>query len=346
MKHIIHIFLAIVLAVSLAACSGTDEVALTADGAMSRFKELSPREGAEFYMANRGEFTFLDTLYRDSVMPAVMQCNYFDLDSVYRALGVASLKAEIEPVRNVRRDSLIGQVKVELGQNTLRQMDVYTKYYLPSLEMSIDSMLDEDVGKIMSKYAGGFMNFRKLAFLFGRDRNDFKEMFWDKFDTLRYQNKIAEYVHTFYNSVKEEQDSYCKDMTGQDFDCEMKITVPYFTIGLSQSTLSHVKKYTSKQADEMINEAIKDYAVPIVLGAVSGGLSNIYDVGSAAYDVNEIIKDMKSTKIDDDEMVKYICAHDLAYQIRNYYIDKWTSQVMDELKRSNGELYHFIQKNL
>ena len=82
---------------------------------------------------------------------------------------------------------------------------------------------------------------------------------------------------------------------------------------------------------------------PSFLGSVIfDGLSTVYDVGSTAYDVNEIVKDVKNAKIDDDEMMKYICAHDLAYQIKNFYIAQWTSQVFDELKRSNSELYNYI----
>lgn len=345
MKHFLGVLVGLLLSVVLSGC-GSEETVLTASEAMARFKELSPKEGADFYVENHSKYTFLDTLYRDSVMPAVMQCNYFDMDSVYQALKGTAFVGKIAPIRKASRDSLLIQIKKELDADLLRQRDVYTRYYMPSLEMSIDSMLDEDVGEIMSKYAGGFMNFRKLAFLFGRDRNDFKEMFWDKFDTLKYQNKIKEYVQTFYNSVKDKQNAYCHDLTGENFNSNMKIRIPYFTIGLSQSTLSHVKKYTSEQVDEMLNEAIKDYAVPLALGVVSGGLSTVYDVGSTAYDVNEIVKDVKNAKIDDDEMMKYICAHDLAYQIKNFYIAQWTSQVFDELKRSNSELYNYILKKL
>lgn len=51
-------------------------------------------------------------------------------------------------------------------------------------------------------------------------------------------------------------------------------------------------------------------------------------------------------KIDDDEMVKYICSHDLSYQIKNFYLGLWTSQVYKEVDRSNKELFNYIQKNL
>lgn len=49
---------------------------------MTKFKEYTPKEGAEYYMDNRDDYSFLDTLYQDSIMPAVLSCNYFDMDSV------------------------------------------------------------------------------------------------------------------------------------------------------------------------------------------------------------------------------------------------------------------------
>lgn len=345
MKYLLHFLGFFIVAATLIGC-GTEDAELTQSEAMEKFKELSPKDGAEYYVQNRKQYSFLDTLYQDSIMPAVLQCNYFDLDSVGSVLADTKLITEIAPVRESQREELLEKVKHELGANVLKQMEVYQKCYLPCLEMSLDSMIDEDVDKIMSKYAGGFMNFRKLAFFFGRDRNDFKKMFWEKFDTLRYKDRIRQYVTSFYDSVKVQQNEYCKSLTGSAFGYKMKITTPNFTVGLTKSTLSYVKDYTSKQTSEMVGEAIKDYAVPLVLSAATGGLATIYDIGNTAYDVNSMIEELKNAKIDDDDMVKYICSHDVSYQIKNYYLDKWTSQVNEEIKKSNDELFHYIEKNL
>lgn len=313
---------------------------------MSKFRELTPKEGAEFYMQNHEQYTFLDTLYQDSIMPAVLQCNYFDLDSVRNVLKDTPFHANIDPVCETRREEIIKKIKNELEFNTSKQIEVYKKYYLPYLEMSIDSMLDEDVDKIMDNYAGGILNFRKLHFLFGRGRNDFKDMFWEKFDTLKYQRQIKDYVESFYASVQEQQNGYSKDLTGTPFKYDLKIVTPRISIGLSQSTLEHVSKYTSQQTKEIVGEAIKDYAVPLALAVASGGASVVYDIGNTAYDAKELIDDIKEAKVDEDDMVKYICSHDLSYQIKTYYLDKWTSQVYEQVKKSNESLYNHILKEL
>ncbi len=187
--------------------------------------------------------------------------------------------------------------------------------------MSIDSMLQEDVSDIMDDYAGGFLNYKKLIFFFGRNRNDFKKMFWEKFDTLKYQDQIRSYINNFFDNLNNEQNAYSIQMTGKAFKYNASISTPSFPVGLSQSTLRYVKKYTSKQKNEMVKEAVKDYVVPMAVSAVSGGLGTLYDIGNTAYDVNDVIKQIKNAKIDDDEMVKYICEHDVAYQIKNFYLE-------------------------
>ena len=98
--------------------------------------------------------------------------------------------------------------------------------------------------------------------------------------------------------------------------------------------------------DEICTEAIKDYAVPLALGVVSGGASTIYDIGNTAYDVSKIVEEVKNAKIDDDEMVKYVCQHDLAYQIRNFYLVHWTKQIHEYIDKSNNKLKQHIIENL
>lgn len=340
-----HFIICINLFLSIILCGCTTSE-LTPQDAMTQFKVLSPREGAEYYMENRENYSFMDSLYCDSIMPAVLHCNFFDIDSVKNVLQGTKFEKEIMPVYQNKRSELLENLDKELGIYNKNQCLAFEKHYIPALEMSIDSMLQKDVEDIMDNYAGGFLGYKKLAFLFGRGRNDFKKIFWEKFDTIKYQNQIRNYIQDFYNTVQIKQNSYSKDLIGKDFKAEMTIEVPLFPVGLSQSTLSYVKKYTNKQKEEIITEAIKDYAVPLVIGTISGGLSTIYDIGSTVYDINQIMDELKDMKISDDDMVKYICEHDLSYQIKYFYLNKWFEQVFEQITKSNQQLYNYIKINL
>ena len=319
---------------------------LSREEALSKFQELSPEDAANFYVENREHNPVLDTLYYDCVIPALMECDYFCLRDLTRILSTTPVYESVLAIKVSKAKEIQSEIELEVDSICLAEHEMFDKHYLSSLEMGVDSLLEVDVEKIMDDYAGGIFNVKKLMFLFGRDRNDFKEKFWSKFDTIKYQNYIKDFVESYCSLIDEKQNNYCNDLIGQSFHSERNIVVPNFTIGLSQSTLAHVSKYTQKQKDEICTEAIKDYAVPLALGAVSGGASTLYDIGNTAYDVTKIVEEVKNAKIDDDEMVKYVCQHDLAYQIRNFYLVHWTKQIHEYIDKSNNKMKQHIIENL
>lgn len=338
------IYLTMIVVCSCVISCGSLE--LSREEALSRLQELSPEEGATFYVENRENNPVLDSLYSDCVIPALMECDYFSLRNLTRILYDTPVYESVEVIKDEKAKEIQSEIELEVDSICLAEHEMFDKHYLASLEMGVDSLLEVDVEQIMDDYAGGILNVKKLMFFFGRDRNDFKEKFWSKFDTTKYQNYIKDFVESYCSLIDEKQNNYCNDLIGQSFHSERNIIVPNFTIGLSQSTLAHVSSYTQKQKDEICTEAIKDYAVPLALGVVSGGASTLYDIGNTAYDVSKIVEEVKNAKIDDDEMVKYVCQHDLAYQIRNFYLVHWTKQIHEYIDKSNNELKQHIIENL
>ena len=121
---------------------------------------------------------------------------------------------------------------------------------------------------------------------------------------------------------------------------------PMMKIGLTSSTLKHIQKYTLGQKDEILEEAVKDYVVPLALAGVSGGVSTLYDIGSTVYDIKVTIDDIKKQNVNPDDMVKYVCAHDLSFQIENYYMPQCKDIVMGLIDDSNEKLLNYIISNL
>ena len=117
---------------------------------------------------------------------------------------------------------------------------------------------------------------------------------------------------------------------------------PELKIGLSKSTLKHIQNYTKNQSDKILTDIVKDWITPAVLAGVSGGVSTIYDIGTFAYDIKVTIDDIKNEKIDPDDMVKYVCNHDLSYQIDNYYLNLCLEKVNVLIIESNHKLYNKI----
>ena len=330
-------------------CSNQDDnkvVPLTEQSAMDSIIEKSPIDGAKFYITNRSGNAFFDRLYNDSIVPALRFCNYYELNEICGILKNTICYNRVYEFFKEKKEEYVSSVTLELKQNCEIEKAIFEKIIMPAIVMGVDSMLDEDIGAVFSKYAGGLLNYRKLHFLFGRDRNDFKDMFWEKLDTAKYQEHIRTYIQAYLDTINLKQKEYCLQIVNKEFNNKMILENPMMKIGLTSSTLKHIQKYTLGQKDEILEEAVKDYVVPLALAGVSGGVSTLYDIGSTVYDIKVTIDDIKKQNVNPDDMVKYVCAHDLSFQIENYYMPQCKDIVMGLIDDSNEKLLNYIISNL
>jgi len=334
------------------ACSDNKDMKISSDKpftaavAMDTFVKMTPQEGARFYAANRKEYPFLDTLYRDSVLPFVGYCDYYEMKQTAKELVGTPFHDKVVEWTNKVRGEYLSSLSKEIEANGKLQKEAFAKTVLPAIEMEVDSILEEDIKDIINDYAGGWFNWRKLFFFFGRDRNDFKDMFWKKFDVDKYTKHIEEHVKTYFDITLRQQDNYCRNVIGKEFDEPMKIEYPEFMVGLSKPTLKHIEKYTHGETEEMTAEAIRDWVVPAALGAISGGIGALYDIGTFAYDIKVSIDDIKAENLDNDTRLTYVCRNDISFQIRDYYLDKWTAMVNRAIDENNKKLYDKISAEL
>ncbi len=319
---------------------------LTPKIALDSITKMSPENGAAFYKENRGRYNFLDQLYQDSIVPALKYCNYYELKQICHNLQNTPCHDLVLEFFQTAKEVYAESIRKEIKHNSELEKSIFKKTIIPSIEMGTDSLLNEDIEDVFNKYAGGFMNYRKLNFLFGRNKTDFKNMFWEKIDTAKYQTHIRAYIQAYLDTICSKQNAYCLQIINKNFNHKMTMTDPMMRIGLTKSTLQHIQKYTSGQTDEILMEAVKDYVVPLALAGATGGVSTLYDIGSTVYDVKVTIDDIKAQKIDPDDMVKYVCAHDLSYQIENFYIPQCEKRVNEMIDNANKELYEFIISNL
>ena len=73
------IFFVFAILISFSSCnvSSSDEgPKLTPEDAINSLAELSPTAGAQFYVDNRNDFPFLDTLYVDNIVPIIGLCGF------------------------------------------------------------------------------------------------------------------------------------------------------------------------------------------------------------------------------------------------------------------------------
>ena len=340
--------------IGLSSCSlnsSSKEPYLTPEIAINQLAELSPTEGAQFFVNNREQYPFLDTLYVDNIVPIVGQCSFDTINAVKKCVEKTPADDALSPYYNETREDYLAGLNQEIKENAISQKKAFVDYIVPAMQVEIDSLLEVDMSEVMSKYSGGFMNWRKLKFFFGTGSDDFEKIWNENIDNDKYTECVAKYINTYLDSLSVQRDNYYKDIVGKgEFESESRISQATMDLLLAKKCVREVKKFTEKEKAEMTTSFLKDWVTPTILGACTGGvgaaLSWAYDAGNLLYDVKVTIDDIKSQKLDADEVVKYACMENIGFQIRQAYLKYYTERVFKNIDENSDKLYNSISENL
>ena len=316
---------------------------LTEKSAMAYFLENTPERGATFYNNNRDKYSFLDKLYRDSIYPAVMDCNYHELKYIYYALKKTPIAEDIYALLKESKLEIMRTLSVEIQQNMEIEQDAFISEIIPIMKIGIDSIIHSDIETIIEEYAGGLLNYKKLYFFTGRDQVEFQKI-WKS--TIR-MNKYREYVEStakqYLETICELKKQYLHDITDRDVTQKITYDLPSLSFKLSDEIINHVQEFTLKEKREMTNEALKDWIAPIAIGLLTGGTgAAIYEIGSTGYDIKVTIDDIKNQKMESNEMLMYICENDIYNQIKEEYLNEYTANILKEIENINQRTYYLI----
>ena len=125
-------------------------------------------------------------------------------------------------------------------QKQLFETEIY-----PLMEIELDSMLNADITKIIDRYAGGFLNYRKLEFFIGKDSKKFEKLWKEYINPQSYNDHINKYIQTYMDSISEFQKQYFYDVTGRKIEKELEINVPEISMNISSDILKQVDYFTS-----------------------------------------------------------------------------------------------------
>ncbi len=352
-KIMMHMFLGVM--VLLSSCgtgsSQVEEEKFTQQDAIDALAELSPTEGARFFVDNREKYSFLDTLYVENIVPIVGLCSFDTIKAVLNLVKDTPANDALTPAYKDNREKYLEQLNQEIKENALSQKQAFVDCIVPAMQVEIDSLLEEDMSKVMDKYSGGFMNWRKIKFWFGTDSEDFAKIWKDNIDNDKYTDCVASYIDTYLDSLAVLRNDYYKDIVGEgEFESDSKISQATMDLLLAKKCIKEVKKFTEKEKGEMTTAFLKDWVAPAVLGAFTGGVGTAvawaYDAGNFAYDVKMTIDDIKSQKIESDDVVKYACMENIGFQIRQAYLKFYTERVFKNIDQNSKQLYEAISTNL
>ena len=348
-------FICFIVLVAFSSCnvssSSTEDIELTPEKAIGKLADLSPTEGAQFFVDNRAQYSFLDTLYTDNIVPIIGQCSFDTIKAVKEVIEDTPANVALFPLYNNARNAYLESLHQEIRNNANSQKKAFVDYMIPAMQVEIDSLLEVDMGEVMSKYSGGFMNWRKLKFFFGTGSDDFEKIWNENIDNDKYTECVAKYINTYLDSLSVQRDNYYKDIVGKgEFESESRISQATMDLLLAKKCVREVKKFTEKEKAEMTTSFLKDWVTPTILGAFTGGVgaavSWAYDAGNLLYDVKVTIEDIKSQKLDSDEVVKYACMENIGFQIRQAYLKYYTERVFKNIDENSDKLYNSISENL
>ena len=340
--------------IGLSSCSlnsSSEEPNLTPEIAINQLAELSPTEGAQFFVNNREQYPFLDTLYVDNIVPIVGQCSFDTINAVKKCVEKTPADDALSPYYNEIREDYLAGLNQEIKENAISQKKAFVDYIVPAMQVEIDSLLEVDMSEVMSKYSGGFMNWRKLKFWFGTGSDDFEKIWNENIDNDKYTECVAKYINTYLDSLAVQRNNYYNDIIENgDFESETRISQATMDLLLAKKCVREVKKFTEKEKDEMTTSFLKDWVAPTILGAFSGGVGTVvswaYDAGNFLYDVKVTLDDIKSQKLDSEEVIKYACMENIGFQIRQAYLKYYTERVFRNIDENSDKLYNIISENL
>lgn len=349
------LFICFIVLVGFSSCnfssSSAEDIELTPEEAIGKLADLSPTEGAQFFVDNRAQYPFLDTLYTDNIVPIIGQCSFDTIKAVKETIEKTPANVALLPLYDNARKVYLENINQEIKENANFQKKAFVDYMIPAMQVEIDSLLEVDMSEVMSKYAGGFMNWRKLKYWFGTGSDDFEKIWNDNIDNDKYTECVAKYINTYLDSLAEQRNNYYNDIVGKgEFESESRISQATMDLLLAKKCVREVKKFTEKEKEEMTTSFLKDWVAPTILGAFTGGVGTAvswaYDAGNFLYDVKVSLDDVKSQKLDSEEVIKYACMENIGFQIRQAYLKYYTERVFRNIDENSDKLYNTISENL
>lgn len=338
-----HLIIFILTSFFFSSCIDKKGTDFSKENAMQKFLEMSPISAASFYAKERKNYQFLDQFYRDSILPAIALCSYRELKGIKTILRFTPVNEVVDSYFKDRRAEYLDKIQSEIINNTKLQKEIFENEVYPLLKIELDSMLNSDITNVMNKYSGGFLNYKKLEFFIGKNSNDFKRIWNENVDSKNYSKHINRYIYVYLDSICQYQKQYLYSITGRKLNKDINLNVPDITINVSSDILKDVNNYTSGEKKTMTKEFIKDYAAPIVVGAVTGGVGSvIYEMGNYSYDIYDVYNNIKNKTVSPEEQLIASCVEKVCSDVEKKYFEDIKQMVFKAIDDNNRVIFNFI----
>lgn len=327
----------------ICSCSRDRKVRLTPREAMKTFRSMSVDSGAMYYAQQRSLYPFLDTLYRDSILPVLETCSYFEIKAAYFYLEKTPVADEVQTLFQIVREDLLYEIKEDLEQMNQREQDMFITNMLPMIDLGIDSIVQKNIKKTVSQYAGGLLNFRKLYFMVGVNEKKFSECWHNNVNVDCYEAYLKSCINDYCQMIVENKVDYISSFIECKQDFYILDSPLDFQVELSSRVFNSVAEFTKKERNDLFVVFFKDFVAPALLSYISAPISVIYESINLGYDVFSVTKeDLENQEYDENMFLSDLCSEDIENQIQESAYPILIATMRKTIHSINQQAYDYL----
>ena len=333
-------------------------VYITLENAIDSLYQSTAEESAIFYNKYYVDNPYLTKLYTDSIIiPYYIDLDVYELKSIYNILHKTPISKIVAKYYGIAKESEIREIAAELNQQRDLHVTLLTDSLLPLLLIEADGVIEKTVNDVFEDFAGGFLNYKKLGFFFGKDAEDFTESWNEQIETFKANYSIIsnEYFNSYLAFIANLRNEYFRvwmPKYNSEIVNEYNSLFSY-ELPVTSEHLEYVNQYRDSETSAMISEAITDLIVDasiITVGTLLGGpiggfLSSTGGAFATSVGIG-VMQSMEEVKnLSSDQKFVYTCTEYTLENMERFYLEQ-AETFKKHLIKEDNELINKIRKAL
>ena len=297
------------------------------------FKLWTPEEGAKKLIAYHNMFPAMDTVYRQKILPVIVNAPYEVLLEITNTLKGSDYYQIIYESSKQARDEYLFDIKRELNNHKDIAVEALDRVIIPSIQLELDSLSLSNAKTVTNKFIGGFLNIRKLALSFGRDESKLKDLWNEHVKSEKYDEIFDKHIKGLLDDVYTSQNEYYKKFIGAD---RKKVIYQF----MSEPLLIQYPKQS-----ELIQKYIKSNKFGYVK-SIAEWLPYVGDVIMISDTYDMLTNDSEEEKLEDKDAFILFCQQMIIGQVREDYFENVRDEVIKVIDYSYDQLFKDISKKI
>lgn len=303
-----------------------------------KLRFLSAEEGAKLYALDYNKIPYLTDLYTERIIPGLSNENILTLKKVYNKYIIHTpASAKFKEMYSSAKSSYMDKIKSDLSAMNNSFYQNFEKECLPSIEQSVDSMINSDMQAVVDHAIG--VNFKDKKYQPGKiDR--VKEKWNEVMLTEKYIGIEQHFVNVYTQQLDEFQRSYFESVTKNN-RVQPANKVDLSTLHSEREIMTSINDYMVDDLKEMAEDMARDTgvasAVELTKEEAATPLVILYNIENFAYDL-----DQPSGK----EQLVASCSALVKKHIRKNSFEPIKRDVRNMIIDSNDKLINDIDKGL